>query len=734
VAVRKSPLIALAAALALVAGAVIVWRVSAHDHTGPGSSGHGAFVTPDPTVRSVADGDWSDPATWSTGRVPARSDDVLVEHDVRYDAADGQVRSLQVRGGTIDVARDRDTSLTLDNGNLLVLDGGVVQVGARDAPIPGAHTATIAFRVRDEQAFVGGFEFEPTDTGLWVLDGGRLELHGAPVRETWTKIAAPARPGDAEVVVAGDVNDWPAGSDVVVTGTNNGARDQSEQRRITGAEPAGGGRTRLTLEKRLDFPHAGSPATAGEVGLLSHNVLVTSVDPKNRAHVMFMGGSTGGVTYSEFRSLGPQDVKSRYALHFHLMGDASRGIVVQGNAFRDARNFWVDVHGSNGVTVADNVGFRGRTAGFFLEKVTGHGNAFVHNLGVNVEPSPRLLHRNSIFWFQLGNAMVGNVAVGATGGELSSGFFIPQAKTSENPGTKEPTVVLANEAHGNRNGFFSWMNQHPPFDVVDLYAWRNQDAGMGWGAYNTHFKAYRIRAADNGQAGVSASVKGFYLQDSELSGQGAGLELLNPFVTTSPKRPSMFVRGSLGGNGADVEIDDRRDCEGRRHGCSALYVDVVDATLASTRPARFAWQWNEDTAISFVDVRTPSRPDLPPSFVLRRGDIPQPSDRSIRDPEIGSWVVPEGEPGAIDLPPAVGTPRVGTDLDRLTVSVRVADDESVKRVEVLVNGAPAAQTKGTDGVVTLDVPVDGLLLWTWITVRATDSSGNVTYSPSVPVT
>src|ERR1700674_4944642 len=75
----------------------------AHLHT-PNVSGMPQgipFFCANPTVTSVATGEWSNPKTWSTNRVPVANDKVAVDagHRVSYDVvSDGKIACIEVRG------------------------------------------------------------------------------------------------------------------------------------------------------------------------------------------------------------------------------------------------------------------------------------------------------------------------------------------------------------------------------------------------------------------------------------------------------------------------------------------------------------------------------------------------------------------------------------------------------------------------------------------------------------
>src|SRR6266550_6811614 len=86
-----------------------------HEHTAATSGvpqGIPLFCA-NPSVVSIASGAWSNPATWSTGRVPAAGDRVrvAVRHDVIYDvASDARLDCIEL-DGHLAFRTDRDTRL-----------------------------------------------------------------------------------------------------------------------------------------------------------------------------------------------------------------------------------------------------------------------------------------------------------------------------------------------------------------------------------------------------------------------------------------------------------------------------------------------------------------------------------------------------------------------------------------------------------------------------------------------
>lgn len=103
-------------------------------------------------------------------------------------------------------------------------------------------------------------------------------MHGKPVTQTWTTLAASVSSGSTQITLQQGVN-WPVGSQIIIATTGDYlSQGQSEVRTITSI--SSDGRT-LTLNSPLVYAHLGVSQIVGsvtvesraEVGLLSHNVV-----------------------------------------------------------------------------------------------------------------------------------------------------------------------------------------------------------------------------------------------------------------------------------------------------------------------------------------------------------------------------------------------------------------------------------------------------------------------------
>lgn len=111
-----------------------------------------------------------------------------------------------------------------------------------------------------------------------ALRDGTVDMHGANVVRTWTRLAATANAGASQITLLQSV-DWPIGSQIIIATTGNYlSQGQSEVRTITGLS---NNNLTLTLDSSLTYQHLGVTRTVGstsvelraEVGLLSHNIV-----------------------------------------------------------------------------------------------------------------------------------------------------------------------------------------------------------------------------------------------------------------------------------------------------------------------------------------------------------------------------------------------------------------------------------------------------------------------------
>jgi cell migration-inducing and hyaluronan-binding protein len=354
---------------------------------------------------------WSDPATWPDQKVPTAGADVTIAKgtDVLLDVSPAPLASLRI-DGTL-TADDRDLELTTGSVNVF----GALVVGTERAPF--AHRMVFTLTGDDPGTDI------PSKM-IAVYSGGDLELHGQS-RSAWTRLGATATAGTTQLLLDAPT-DWRAGDRVVVASTSY---EPNEAEAVVIASVSG---PSVTLAEPLKFTHWGVLQTiAGatvderaEVGLLSRNVVVRG-DERSEAtgfggHIMMMGGASH-IEGVELTRMGQRGHLARYPIHWHMMGDAP-GQYARANSIWHSFSRCVTVHGTNDVTVSNNVCYDHAGHGYFLEDGIEARNTFSGNLGVLTRVPPdgkRLLPTDATpatFWMtNPDNTWHGNVAAGSEG-------------------------------------------------------------------------------------------------------------------------------------------------------------------------------------------------------------------------------------------------------------------------------------------------------------------------------
>lgn len=338
---------------------------------------------------------------------------------------------------------------------------------------------TLRFVGIDEREFAGG-GMTPLDTdiGLWVIGAGDLDIAGTPVAAwnragvdpTWTRehelVLMPWEPGDSG---------W------------DSRRDVSTIRRYALGDP-------------VPEIAAGLPT---EVVNLSRDVLIEGA-PDGRTHIFIHSSKSQQIRHALIRNVGPRQqsergrmdgVIGRYGLHFHMMGDASRGSLVEGVVIRDCGNHAFVAHASHGVTFKRCVAFDTYLEQFWWDQMdpasganrTGFTQtndvlyeeclgALVHWGGPGYHGANFLLNRTE------GGAVIGCVAVGSQGWKEGAGFHWPSQ-------ANHPPNVWRwkdNLSHNHlKGGFRVWQNTQNIHDVPGLRAYNCGEFGIANGAYGT---------------------------------------------------------------------------------------------------------------------------------------------------------------------------------------------------------------------------------------------------------
>src|SRR4026209_942874 len=404
-------------------------------------------------TQSVRATNWSDPAPWPEGKVPAAGDKVTIARDksVLLDVSPPALNGLTI-DGTLSFSNNSDLELTTE----WIMLHGALAIGTEARPHTRKATITLTDNVKGEDIGVPAATVasERVDRGIMLM-GGTLNLHGDR-QNTWSKLANTANAGSTSIQVL-DASGWRVGDEIVLASTDFDPR-QAERRVISAIK----GNT-ITLDRKLEYMHFGKITfdvdERGEVGLLTRNIrLQASADAEQSffgGHVMAMGASKMFVEGVEFSRMGQNLTLARYPIHWHLIGDA-KGQYIRNAAIHDTYNRCVTVHGTNFLRVENNVTYNTVGHCFFLEDGIEHGNEFVHNLAIQTK-----CHTSKPCVPT--NLAASGAPRNGTNGQQSKDVLLPSDNTVASYWITNPDNTFRDNvaAGSDSNGFWMSLPEHP---------------------------------------------------------------------------------------------------------------------------------------------------------------------------------------------------------------------------------------------------------------------------------
>jgi hypothetical protein len=603
---------------------------------------------------------WCDPNTWG-GNLPDSTTDVVIPPGriVTLDC-DGAARTVEIAaGGGLRAARDRSSQL-LVHGNLIVR--GRLDYGAFDDRVRADVTAEIVFTGMDDGAVVGTPDdaeidaasppIEATDVGMWVVDDGIVTAAGQRKR-AWTRLAADAARGERRLVVE-EAWGWRAGDRIFVTPTSpNGITSYDDFDDSVIAEVSD---TELTLAESLGYEHHGCVECLrrAEVGNLSRNVSIRSLDTSAHAHVFVAGNGVLQLDSVELRWLGPEPrcgdeddppAERRAPIYFYRQDRASERSFVCHTAVWGGGSGGYVQEASHGVHVEEVVSYDASGAAFrLLEGSSGQAprdtvftRVLAARVGIPRRPSDcnRISHNFSAFRIEAGDrsgcAQCVAAGVGRSGsGNALAGFRLVALDARE-------ITFRDNVAHHVRgHGVFMRETSCRPREVYGpLALWTLSDAGFSWERSGCQsFSEVSIADA----ASFSLEYRG---EPADDRARMAHLRL-DDLVFRGPSRPAL-ARPSIFGDlsfsgarplaitqsqetcgGAD-EVDpvpEQFDPESSESGCIPYWIHLENIEIPPEveRPLWFGWPGNFHTRWTVVGFEHPAHPAVPASFTLYRRD------------------------------------------------------------------------------------------------------------------
>jgi PKD repeat protein len=434
----------------------------------------GAFITTpydripnfgaNPNIVSAASGAWSSASTWSSGRVPGAGDVVSIAANttVTYDVVStAAINTVVIQaGGHLIFRTDVNTELTVVN--LLVLQGGELQIGTAANPVASNVTAQVVIA---DQAI--NTTLDPAQYGNGLIALGKVTMYGAAKNQTFVELATEPKAGDTTLTLKQPVTGWKAGDELVLPDSRQLTWSQAfanyvpewEQLNIASISPDG---TVITLTKPLQFNHPGARDAAGVLDFLPHvadrssNLEVRSQNPiGTRGYTLFTYRADVDIHNTEFHGLGRSKIdafdnttfdangnvthvgtnqQGRYPVTFdHLIGPAA--IPADGYQYTFSNNIvecpltpmpfrWgIDINGSDYGMISGNVVYNWAGAGIMTEQGNESFNVIENNfvmrvtgIGLRADYPQDFGTEGSAFWLSGPNNYVrNNVAADVSG-------------------------------------------------------------------------------------------------------------------------------------------------------------------------------------------------------------------------------------------------------------------------------------------------------------------------------
>ncbi|XP_053349466.1 PKHD1 like 1, tandem duplicate 1 [Clarias gariepinus] len=375
---------------------------------------------------------WSSRYTWGGESPPEEGTFAVITkgQTILLDVSTPVLKMLLIQGGTL-IFDEADIELQAEN--ILITDGGVLQIGTEDKPFQHKAIITLHGHIRAPELPMYGAKT------LGIREGV-LDLHGIPIPITWTRLAQTANSGSSTLILM-DAVTWNVGDEIVIASTGDRlSQGQNEVKKIASVSPDG---LTLTLTDPLNYNHLGLNITLpngavfearAEVGVLTRNIVVRGAintewsdkiqacpngfDPGEFAtQTCFQGrfgeeiGSDqfggcimfhapqpgknlaiGRIEYVEIFNAGQAYRLGRYPIHWHLMGDINFKSYVRGCAIHQTYNRAVTIHNTHRLLVEHNVIYNIMGGAFFIEDGIETGNVLQYNLAVFVRQSTSLLN------------------------------------------------------------------------------------------------------------------------------------------------------------------------------------------------------------------------------------------------------------------------------------------------------------------------------------------------------
>jgi len=283
-----------------------------------------------------------------------------------------------------------------------------------------------------------------------------------------------------------------------------------------------------------------------------------------------MNGAEMHIDGAEFTQMGQEGELGRYALHWHMLEDAS-GQYITNSSIHETYNKGITIHGTQNTWVEDNVVYDTIGHSFYFEDGSEYGNVLMDNLGFSTKAAESLdgapigsdFTAPTTFWVtNPNNHLIGNTAAGSEG----TGFWILSQDHVEGvsaasglyddyiPRMQTPGQWIGNTSHSNEvDGIFIGRqfdesngeaagdpHLEVPFALTDFTTYKNGEFGIWMRNANGEFSDLKIAESNVGiqMWGASTIENSLILGrtsnfDTRPGGEHAGWQLYDNAVSVT---------------------------------------------------------------------------------------------------------------------------------------------------------------------------------------------------------
>lgn len=297
---------------------------------------------------------WEDAATWPAGSVPAAGAQVTLPDNTKVLVTACSFSVLPYASITVPATSElvfADAAISLNVGFIQV--SGALRIGSPTCKLFSQITITFF-----------GTRGAPIDKGIIVEQGGVIEIFGKQYAPTWTRLAAPAWPGQDRIWLR-DAPNWEVGQRVLLVTSYFRDADYDMNEVLTVAAVSG---RQVQFTAPLRWYHHAGPEYQSEVALLSRRIVLqgdaSSADSAYGGHVMIKG--QGRIQSVALYRMGQNNTIARYPLHFHLMGVAPTSYFTD-NSVYDAFFRCYTIHATHNTLVSRNVAYNTSGHCYYME-------------------------------------------------------------------------------------------------------------------------------------------------------------------------------------------------------------------------------------------------------------------------------------------------------------------------------------------------------------------------------